>query len=78
MDALASDYLPCAMLGAIAVLVRTGMADLPGAARLVSTGSAAVAGLAGAGALAPGARADLLLVDVAGPWPRVAMTPAGR
>lgn len=71
VDALASDYVPATMVAAVEILVREGLADLPGAVRLVTAGPAAAAGLADRGALAPGARADLVLVRRQGRWPGV-------
>ncbi|GAA2724969.1 hypothetical protein [Actinocorallia aurantiaca] len=70
-DVLASDYLPQTMLAAIAVLTRSGLADLPAATALVTSGPAAVAGLTDRGALAPGLRASMVLVDGLSGWPRV-------
>lgn len=72
VDALASDYLPSALLGAVARIVRDGTCDLPAAVHLVTAGPAAVAGFTDRGALTPGLRADLALVeDRRGPWPQV-------
>lgn len=69
-DALASDYLPTALLGAVFTLVAEGLATLPQAVRLVTAGPAQVAGLADRGVLAEGMRADLILVDDrTGAWP---------
>lgn len=70
VDALASDYVPGSLLGAASIAARTrGWAE---AARLVTSGPASVAGLEDRGALEPGRRADLILVDdQAGPWPIV-------
>lgn len=70
VDALASDYVPGSLLAAASIAARTlGWAQ---AARLVTSGPASVAGLADRGALEPGLRADLILVDdQAGPWPVV-------
>nr|WP_172331224.1 alpha-D-ribose 1-methylphosphonate 5-triphosphate diphosphatase [Mangrovicoccus sp. HB161399] len=64
-DALASDYSYPAMLAAVAKLdaeKRAGRADLW---RLVSEGPARAMGLADRGTIAPGKRADLVLID----WP---------
>jgi alpha-D-ribose 1-methylphosphonate 5-triphosphate diphosphatase len=75
VDALASDYLPTSLLAAVAILVREGVATLPQAVSLVSLGPARVAGLDDRGAIAPGMRADLALVDDRhGDWPRVVQT----
>ena len=47
---------------------RDGRLPLPAAARLLSSGAAGVLGLAGKGRIAPGADADLTLVDLAADW----------
>jgi alpha-D-ribose 1-methylphosphonate 5-triphosphate diphosphatase len=71
VDALASDYLPAALLGAAATLVASGH-SWPEATALITAGPARVAGLSDRGDLTPGRRADLILVDdQAGPWPVV-------
>lgn len=64
-DILASDYFYPAMLGAVARLLADGVADLPRLWRLVSSNPAAAMGLADRGRIAPGLRADLVLLD----WP---------
>lgn len=75
VDALASDYLPSALLGAVFTLVRSGVAELPAAAHLVTAGPAAVAGLEDRGRIAPGLLADFALVDDQGAgWPTVLAT----
>ncbi|MEF3404653.1 alpha-D-ribose 1-methylphosphonate 5-triphosphate diphosphatase [Agromyces sp. CCNWLW203] len=74
VDALASDYLPDAQLGAVMRLVATGACTVPAAVRLVTSGPAAAVGLRDRGALCPGLRADLVLADLAGAWPRVLAT----
>lgn len=74
VDALASDYVPSSMLAAVDVLVREGLADLPGAVALVTSGPARAAGLHDRGALVPGARADLLIVRRRGRWATVVAT----
>ncbi|MGY6502588.1 MAG: alpha-D-ribose 1-methylphosphonate 5-triphosphate diphosphatase [Acidimicrobiales bacterium] len=68
---LASDYLPASMLAAAFALAERGAVDLPAAVALVTSGPAAIAGLRDRGRLEPGLRADLVLVDVDGRWPRV-------
>lgn len=68
---LASDYLPSTLLAAAFHLARLRTAELAGAVALVTSGPAAVAGLTDRGRLAPGQRADLLLVTVDGNWPTV-------
>ena len=64
-DALASDYHYPAMLAAVARLVDERRAPLPRAWSLVSAGPARLMGLDDRGAIEPGHRADLVLVD----WP---------
>jgi alpha-D-ribose 1-methylphosphonate 5-triphosphate diphosphatase len=71
VTALASDYLPSGLLAAVFALARGGATDLPTAIGLVTSGPAGVAGLDDRGALAPGLRADLTMVDPAGEWPVV-------
>jgi alpha-D-ribose 1-methylphosphonate 5-triphosphate diphosphatase len=72
-DMLASDYFYPAMLIAVARIVADGHADLATAWSLVSSGPAQAHGLTDRGHLAPGARADVVVVD----WPDGA-TPAVR
>ena len=76
---LSSDYYyPCLMRAAF-ILAGRGVLDLPAAWALVSTNPAAAAGLADRGRIAPGQRADLVLVDPNGGAPRaVATVVAGR
>lgn len=75
VDAIASDYLPPALLGAVFSLARTGITTLPSAIGLVTSGPARVAGLAERGTLEPGAVADLVVIDDSfGSWPRVVAT----
>lgn len=74
VDAIASDYLPSGLLGCVATIVAEGMLDLPAAVALVTAGGAAVGGLDDRGRIAPGLRADLVLVDDAERWPRVVTT----
>lgn len=73
-DALASDYHYPSPRRAALALVRAGVLDLPEAWALVSSGPARVMGLADRGELAPGLRADLVVIDAA---ERVALTMAG-
>jgi alpha-D-ribose 1-methylphosphonate 5-triphosphate diphosphatase len=72
--ALASDYLPSGLLAAAFTLARAGLATLPTAIGLVTSGAAASAGLSDRGRLAAGLRADLALVDDEGTWPVVRAT----
>ncbi len=67
-DGLASDYLPSTMLGAVAVLVHEGVCDVPSAVALVTSGPATTVGLHDRGALLPGLRADLAIVEFDGPF----------
>ncbi len=64
-DILASDYFYPAMLGAVARLQADGVAPLPELWALISTSPARALGLTDRGRIAPGQRADLVLVD----WP---------
>lgn len=69
LDALASDYMPSALLGATRDAAR--LVGLPAAVGFVTSGPARVAGLEDRGALVPGKRADLVIVDDSrGPWLR--------
>lgn len=70
-DALASDYLPSTMLSAAFQLARSGACTLHDAVSMVTSGPAAVTGLRDRGRIAPGLRADLILVDDTGTWPQV-------
>jgi alpha-D-ribose 1-methylphosphonate 5-triphosphate diphosphatase len=74
VTSLASDYLPSGLLAAVSTLARSGRLPLPAAIGLVTSGPAAVAGLADRGRLAPGLRADLALVDDSAGWPVAAAT----
>jgi alpha-D-ribose 1-methylphosphonate 5-triphosphate diphosphatase len=75
---LASDYYYPAPLQAPFRLAARGMA-FADAWALVSANPAAAVGLPDRGRIAPGLRADLVLVDPAPPWPRaVATLVAGR
>ncbi|MEM9850374.1 MAG: alpha-D-ribose 1-methylphosphonate 5-triphosphate diphosphatase [Pseudomonadota bacterium] len=65
-DALASDYFYPAMLAAVAALDRDRRAGRGAIWDLVSAGPAAAMGLTDRGRIAPGLRADLVLLD----WPR--------
>jgi alpha-D-ribose 1-methylphosphonate 5-triphosphate diphosphatase len=74
VDALASDYLPSGLLAGALTLARRGLATLPAAIGLVTSGAAASAGLSDRGKRAPGLRADLALVDDTASWPVVRAT----
>ncbi len=60
---LCSDYYYPAMLRAPLILAGRGVLDLPRAWDLISANPAAAAGLADRGRIAPGLRADLVLID---------------
>ncbi|MGJ3507442.1 alpha-D-ribose 1-methylphosphonate 5-triphosphate diphosphatase [Enemella sp. A6] len=77
VDAIASDYLPPALLGSVARLARESR-DLPSAVSLVTSGAARVAGLDDRGELAEGKRADLALIDDRAEWPHVVQTLTAR
>ena len=62
VDALASDYVPAAMLEAAFCVVREGVLDLPAAIALITSGPATLAGLQDRGRIAAGLRADLVQV----------------
>jgi alpha-D-ribose 1-methylphosphonate 5-triphosphate diphosphatase len=64
-DILASDYFYPAMLGSMARLQADKVAPLPALWRLVSLNPARAMGLTDRGSIAPGQRADLVLLD----WP---------
>jgi alpha-D-ribose 1-methylphosphonate 5-triphosphate diphosphatase len=51
------------------MIAKAGLAPLPVAVGLVTSGPAKVAGLTDRGRLVPGLRADLVLVEPAGNWP---------
>lgn len=72
-DILASDYFYPAMLTAVARLKAEGKTSLPDLWKLVSTNPARASGLSDRGEIAPGQRADLVLLD----WPEGG-TPAPR
>ena len=62
-NVLSSDYFYPAMLRAAFVMAQRGVFDLARAWALISTNPAAAAGLEDRGSIAPGKRADLVLVD---------------
>jgi alpha-D-ribose 1-methylphosphonate 5-triphosphate diphosphatase len=66
-DVLASDYYYPALAGAPFRLARDGVADLADAWKLVSRNPARAAGLTDRGDIAPGQRADLVLIDDSDP-----------
>ncbi|WP_186418934.1 alpha-D-ribose 1-methylphosphonate 5-triphosphate diphosphatase [Bosea sp. CS1GBMeth4] len=73
---LASDYYYPALPLAPFILARSGAASFASAWRLVSQGPAQALGLVDRGVVAPGRRADLVLI-APGPEPRVVATIAG-
>lgn len=73
-DALASDYHYPSPRRAALMLARSGLLDLAGAWALVSSGPAGVLGLDDRGTLAPGKRADIVILDA---QDRVAATLSG-
>lgn len=76
LSILAADYHPAAILPAVRSLAEQDPEGLPGAARLATANPARALGLTDRGEIAPGKRADLVLVDPCG---RVAWTVrAGR
>ncbi|WP_020673035.1 alpha-D-ribose 1-methylphosphonate 5-triphosphate diphosphatase [Amycolatopsis nigrescens] len=79
VTAVASDYLPSGLLAAAMLLAEEGLAALPAAVGLVTSGPAEVAGLTDRGSLAPGLRPDLVLVEPRRPWPvvRSVLSPGG-
>lgn len=79
-DILASDYYYPAMLGAVARMQAEGVLPLHELWKLISTNPARASNLADRGEIAPGQRADLVLLDwPEGGTPRVVMTlRAGR
>ena len=74
-NVLSSDYYYPAMLRAGLILAERGVLDLSQAWALISANPAAAAGLTDRGAIAPGMRADIVVVDPASP--RVVATIAG-
>lgn len=62
LDALASDYVPAAMLEAAMGTVLQGALSMPRAVALVTSGPADIANLTDRGRLAPGQRADMIQV----------------
>ncbi|MEW2917473.1 alpha-D-ribose 1-methylphosphonate 5-triphosphate diphosphatase [Ruegeria sp. ANG10] len=74
-DALASDYHYPSPRRAALMVAKSGLVDFAGAWALVSSGPARVLGLQDRGTLAPGQRADLVILDAENH--RVAATLAG-
>jgi alpha-D-ribose 1-methylphosphonate 5-triphosphate diphosphatase len=74
VDVLIADYHASSMLAAVFRIVELGILDLPAALRLVTATPARAVGLADRGTIAPGQRADLLIVEEYGGEPIVAAT----
>lgn len=70
-DCLCADYAPWTLLPAALSLPRLAELPLPAAMRLVSANPAAAAGLHDRGSIAPGKRADLVLVERDEEAPRI-------
>lgn len=87
-DALVSDYYYPALAQSAFALSDAGMLSLPAAWAMISTAPARIMGLSDRGALAPGKRADLVIIDedtrqiegtmVAGRWTHLCGAVAGR
>ncbi|HEY8609790.1 MAG TPA: alpha-D-ribose 1-methylphosphonate 5-triphosphate diphosphatase [Roseomonas sp.] len=71
LDTLAADYHQGAMLPAVLGWARMGLLPLHEAVALVTCNPARAVGLADRGTIAPGQRADLVLLDDTGAAPRV-------
>jgi alpha-D-ribose 1-methylphosphonate 5-triphosphate diphosphatase len=74
---LCSDYYYPCLLRAAFILAGRGVLDLSRAWALVSANPAEACGLSDRGRIAPGLRADVLLVDASGPAPRLVATLVG-
>ncbi|MCC6574941.1 MAG: phosphonate metabolism protein PhnM [Planctomycetes bacterium] len=73
-DCLCADYVPAALLAAVFRVVHEGVLELHHAARLATLNAARAAGMADRGEIAPGLRADLIAVELAGGFPHVTST----
>jgi alpha-D-ribose 1-methylphosphonate 5-triphosphate diphosphatase len=74
LTALASDYHPASLLGAVYELSAAGECSWADAVALVTSGPARLAGLDDRGRIAPGLRADLATIRMRGQHPAVAQT----
>ncbi|MEM8843028.1 MAG: alpha-D-ribose 1-methylphosphonate 5-triphosphate diphosphatase [Pseudomonadota bacterium] len=77
-DIIASDYYYPSLLSAAERFVNRGVMPLERAWQLISGNPSAAMGLSDRGALAPGRRADIAIVDCTGPWRVVHTIAAGR
>lgn len=78
LDIVCSDYAPMALLHAALTLSRAGFMSLPEAVACFSLNPAKAAGIdQDTGSLTEGKRADMVLVDLDGPVPRVCQTFVG-
>ncbi|WP_372350853.1 alpha-D-ribose 1-methylphosphonate 5-triphosphate diphosphatase [Streptomyces sp. KL116D] len=66
VDNLSSDYMPTTLLAAVLDLAGRGIVPLHRAVSLITSGAARTAGLDDRGSLAPGLRADLIVLTVHG------------
>ncbi|MGB1126670.1 MAG: alpha-D-ribose 1-methylphosphonate 5-triphosphate diphosphatase [Phycisphaeraceae bacterium] len=73
-DCLCSDYVPSTMLPAVWRISKDLDLPLHEAVAMATSNPAEAAGLHDRGQLSPGRRADLLIVDDAGDYPRVSQT----
>jgi len=74
VDILVADYHASSLLAAVFLIVARDLADLPTATRLVSATPAGAIGMSDRGTIAPGLRADLIVVEEHGGMPIVAAT----
>ncbi len=74
VDILVADYHASSLLASVFLIVARGLADLPTATRLVSATPARAVGMYDRGAIAPGLRADLIVIEEHGGLPIVAAT----
>ncbi|MER6531092.1 alpha-D-ribose 1-methylphosphonate 5-triphosphate diphosphatase [Streptomyces sp. NPDC001508] len=74
VDNLSSDYMPTTLLAAALKLALRRVIPLHTAVALITSGAARTAGLTDRGALAPGLRADLVVVTADGGRPTVRMS----
>lgn len=70
-DIIVADYHAPSLLYAVFEVVRLGCTDLPSAVRMASSTPARVAGMPDRGAIEPGRRGDLIVVDASDNLPHV-------